>query len=87
MKSDEEICAVLYLKYHTSIGPKSFCAGAVLEWFLKWALLGHDWLLPGAIEAVCCCNCISVFIITTAVILDWVELFRGLGGVTISQLS
>ena len=87
MKSNEDICAVLYLKDYSFIAPISFWTGAILEWFIEQALLGRDWLLVGAIEDVCCCDCISVFIIKTAEIIDCVEVFIGHGRVTVSKLS
>ena len=87
MKSNEDICAVLYLKEHMPVGPISFCAVTVLELFVEWNLLGCYWLFFVAIGGVCCCNYISVLIITKEVIIECVELFRVHGRVTISKLS
>ena len=87
MKSNEDICAVLYLKDYSFIGPISFWAGAILEWFIEQALLGRDWLLVGAMENLCFCNYINVLIINMEVIIDCVELFREHWRVTLSKLS
>ena len=60
MKVNEDIYVLLYMKEHMFIGPISFYAGTVIEWFFEWDLFGIDWLLVGTIEGVCFCDCISV---------------------------
>ena len=86
MKSNEGICAVLYLNYHKFIGPISFCAGAVLKWFFEWSLLGRDWLLVGVVKYFCFYNCISVLIIKTELIIECADIFRGRERLTLSKV-